>query len=78
MFVVSVSDSEACDRVYNLTVDGPPEFYANGILVHNCMDAARYLIVGLDRGKVAPPPAREPEPAKPSAGRDIDDERFWN
>lgn len=26
-------------RVYNLTVDGPPEYFANGILVHNC-DAA--------------------------------------
>jgi hypothetical protein len=30
--------------VYNLTVSGVPEFYANGILVHNCMDAARYGI----------------------------------
>lgn len=29
--------------VYNITVDGPPEFYANGVLVHNC-DEARYLL----------------------------------
>lgn len=29
--------------VYNLTVDGQPEFFANGILVHNCLDALRYL-----------------------------------
>lgn len=28
--------------VYNLTIDGEHEFFANGILVHNC-DAARYL-----------------------------------
>ncbi len=30
--------------VYNLTVDGPHEFYANGILVHNC-DCIRYLVM---------------------------------
>lgn len=24
------------ESVYNLEVDGPPEYYANGILVHNC------------------------------------------
>jgi hypothetical protein len=27
--------------VYNLTIQGEPEFFANGILVHNC-DSARY------------------------------------
>jgi hypothetical protein len=44
--------------VYNLTVDEMPEFYANGILVHNC-DALRYSLpivpmqaVGIRRGKV--------------------------
>jgi hypothetical protein len=31
--------------VFNLTVDGAPEFYANGVLVHNC-DALRYGITG--------------------------------
>lgn len=29
-------------RVYDLTVDDTHEYFANGILVHNCMDAARY------------------------------------
>jgi hypothetical protein len=29
--------------VFDLTVDGPPEFFANGVLVHNCMDSLRYL-----------------------------------
>jgi hypothetical protein len=35
--------------VYNLTVDGAHEFYANGVLVHNC-DALRYLTVNLGGG----------------------------
>lgn len=32
--------------VYNLSIDGPPEFYANGILVHNC-DAVRYILTAI-------------------------------
>lgn len=30
------------ERVYDLTVEGAHEYFANGILVHNCMDAFRY------------------------------------
>lgn len=33
--------------VYNLTVEGEPEFYANGVLVHNC-DAKRYGVMYFD------------------------------
>lgn len=33
--------------VYNLTVSGVPEYYASGVLVHNC-DATRYLVVDRD------------------------------
>lgn len=33
--------------VYNLTVENVPEFYANGILVHNC-DALRYMVMFCD------------------------------
>jgi hypothetical protein len=29
--------------VFNLEVNGPNEYFANGILVHNCSDAARYF-----------------------------------
>ena len=39
---------ERCSRgrnVYNLTVEGQPEYYANGLLVHNC-DVTRYAIMG--------------------------------
>jgi hypothetical protein len=31
-------------NVYNLTVDDAHEYYANGILVHNCADACRYFL----------------------------------
>lgn len=31
-------------RVYNLSVSQIPEFYANGILAHNCMDSERYIL----------------------------------
>jgi hypothetical protein len=41
VFVVAVTEPKGKRRVYNLTVDGSPEYYANGVLVHNC-DAARY------------------------------------
>lgn len=34
------------NRVYNLTVENQPEYFANGILVHNC-DSLRYAIAKL-------------------------------
>lgn len=46
---VRVLASRAAERsaaVYDLTVDGAHEFFANGVLVHNSTDALRYLIVG--------------------------------
>lgn len=38
--------SERRADVYNLTVDAVPEFFADGILVHNC-DSLRYLLTNL-------------------------------
>lgn len=38
------------EAVYNLTVDGNHEFFANGILVHNC-DALRYCHARATRGR---------------------------
>jgi hypothetical protein len=32
------------ERVYDITVDGEHEYFANGILVHNCLDSVRYAI----------------------------------
>ena len=49
--VESVERLESIHPVYNLTVDGESEYFASGVLVHNC-DALRYLVVsGLDLAK---------------------------
>lgn len=42
--VLSVTAAGRAD-VFNLTIDGTPEYLANGVLVHNC-DAERYGIMG--------------------------------
>ncbi|KKN17521.1 hypothetical protein LCGC14_0965060 [marine sediment metagenome] len=43
--VLSVSEFHKDHKpVYDLTIGGLPEFYANGILVHNSMDARRYAV----------------------------------
>jgi hypothetical protein len=34
--------------VYNLEVEGLHEYYANGILVHNCFDAIKYMCLNLN------------------------------
>jgi len=48
--VVAVSTIHA-DRapVYDLTIDAVSEFFANGILVHNSLDALRYAVMLVDR-----------------------------
>ena len=43
---------ESTERVYDLEVEGMHEYFANGILVHNCIDAARYYTIGKLLGKV--------------------------
>ena len=45
------------DRVYDLTIEGAHEFFAENVLVHNC-DALRYAVERLHRkGKLLPPDA---------------------
>lgn len=46
--VLSVAAEAGMRPVYNLTVEEVPEFYANGVLVHNC-DALRYMVMDRDR-----------------------------
>lgn len=41
-YVVSVRPLKRRRPVYDLSVDAEHEFFANGILVHNCVDALRY------------------------------------
>jgi hypothetical protein len=43
--VKNVHTSKEQDReVYDLTIEQCPEFYANGVLVHNCSDTKRYFL----------------------------------
>lgn len=48
-----ISDNIA--SVYDLEVEDMHEFFANGILVHNCIDAARYYVLGELLGKIMKP-----------------------
>lgn len=47
--VLSVSAQQKRVPVYNLTVADQPEFFAQGVLVHNC-DALRYVVAERDLG----------------------------
>jgi phage terminase large subunit len=48
--VLSVSPGPMADEVYDLTVEDTHDFFANGVLVSNCIDALRYAVEGLRRG----------------------------
>mgnify|MGYP000228687806 CR=1 FL=1 len=45
---LALSNSERIAMVYDLTVEDQPEFFANGILVHNCGDCMRYDLTGFE------------------------------
>lgn len=47
VYVLRVVVERERQAVYNLTVDDAGEYYANGVLVHNC-DALRYLCMGIE------------------------------
>ena len=47
--------SENIASVYDLEVEDMHEFFANGVLVHNCIDAARYYVLGELLGKIMKP-----------------------
>lgn len=47
--VLSVYALPGAEPVFNLTVEEAPEFFANGVLVHNC-DAMRYVAATIERG----------------------------
>ena len=44
--VQAVAALKMSATVYDLAIDGQHEFFANGILIHNCLDAARYSLTG--------------------------------
>lgn len=56
MRIVSVENTRRREPVYDLTVDEAHDFFANGILTLNCMDALRYSLTSFfikGRGHVA-------------------------
>lgn len=42
--IVSIEPTDRYEFVYDLTVEDAHTFFANGILVHNCIDALRYAV----------------------------------
>jgi phage terminase large subunit len=44
-----VSSTRVAEKVYDLTIEDQHEFFANGVLVHNCLDSARYGLEPLIR-----------------------------
>jgi phage terminase large subunit-like protein len=70
--VATVSEAGRC-AVFNLTVEGEPEYFANGILTHNC-DTASYMAEVLPRVRAggsgtAKPPVWHHTKAMPGARR---------
>ena len=49
--VQTISAGKIVARVYDISVEGQHEFFANGILVHNCIDAIRYALDGYIHGQ---------------------------
>lgn len=47
--VLAVREAGQCERVYDLTVEEHHEFFADGVLVSNCIDALRYAVEGARR-----------------------------
>ena len=45
MLVSRVEKNEGRSKVYNMSVASEHEYFANGILVHNCYDSLRYLLM---------------------------------
>lgn len=50
-----ITKSESYCEVYDLTIEGEHEYFANGVLVHNCIDAARYYVLGELLGRILKP-----------------------
>jgi PBSX family phage terminase large subunit len=44
--VLTVTDAGIASEVFDLTIQDAHEFFANGVLVHNCIDALRYACEG--------------------------------
>lgn len=57
---IEIALADICD-VFDLEVSSVHEYVANGVLVHNCMDAIRYYVLGMILGKILKPKRIDPE-----------------
>jgi hypothetical protein len=71
--VLRVEPTGRHEPVYNITVAGEPEFFANGILVHNC-DAGRYSFADLTHYLHRAP--EEQKPVTPEQRLEQDRKRY--
>lgn len=53
--VSKIKNESVKQTVYNLTVDEAPEYFASGVLVHNCIDAGRYSTFQLSEPVISLP-----------------------
>ena len=51
---IEIVKEDICN-VYDIEVEDMHEFFANGVLVHNCIDAVRYYVLGELLGKIQKP-----------------------
>ena len=51
---IEIIKEDFCN-VYDIEVDEAHEYFANGVLAHNCVDAARYYVLGELLGKIQAP-----------------------
>lgn len=70
----AVQNSERSEDVFNISVDGEHEYFANGILVSNC-DAFRYMVCNImdiaEEGHIGGMKAKYEEPSNPEPARSI-------
>lgn len=65
VYVVCCCQEKTKRDVYNLTVDEVPEYFANGILVHNCMDAIAYACLSRPYAPVKAKPQQKQSRYRP-------------
>ena len=71
---------QSAQDVFDLTVDGAHEFFANGILVHNSCDAARYLcdVLAEPTGSWSAQDVKLAQAASKPVATDDDDDLGWS
>jgi hypothetical protein len=50
--VLALENTGKSENVYDLTIEEDHEYFANGILVHNCIDTLRYIYNAANYHKV--------------------------